>query len=136
MDIPLPTRPPLQKRILLIEDDTANRILFSEYLTHCNYQVLALASGVALHQHLEAFQPHLLLLDLGLPDIDGYEIIEQIKADKVWSSLPIIVVSGYAFAADYKRAIALGVSHYLVKPVRLKELAQTIHISIRKDSWG
>ncbi|HEY9877667.1 MAG TPA: response regulator [Leptolyngbyaceae cyanobacterium] len=117
---------PTQKRILIIEDDYANRMFFTDYLRFCEYGVRALTDGLHWQQHMKDFQPHVLLLDLDLPKITGFELIQQIRADSTWQTLPIVVVSGYAFNADIQRAYALGIQAYLIKPVRLRELAQTI----------
>lgn len=115
-----------QKRILVIEDDYANRIFFTDYLRFCEYEVRALTDGRDWQQHLTEFRPHVLLLDLNLPEITGFELIQRIRADSTWQTLPIVVVSGYAFETDLQRAYALGIQAYLIKPVRLRQLAQTI----------
>ena len=119
-------------RILVIEDDYANRLFFSDFLTYSGFVVSALADGLNLEQHLKEFQPDLLLLDLGLPDIDGYTLIKIIRISHEWHSLPIVVVSGYAFEEDQTRALALGVQAYLIKPVRLKVLKQAIQSVLSK----
>lgn len=121
-----PSPSPTQKRILVIEDDYANRVFFTDYLRFCQYEVRALTDGQNWQQHLTDFQPHVLLLDLSLPKISGFELIELIRADSTWQTLPIVVVSGYAFDTDRQKAYALGIQAYLVKPVRLRDLAQTI----------
>jgi two-component system, cell cycle response regulator DivK len=114
-------------RILVIEDDEANRLLFSDYLTYAGFTVLAQPNGLGLEQHLEEFQPDLLLLDLGLPYVDGYHLLATLQASTHWQFLPVVVVSGYAFQENQTRALALGACQYLVKPIRLKELVQAIH---------
>jgi two-component system, cell cycle response regulator DivK len=113
-------------RILVIEDDYANRLLFSDYLTYAGFAVLALPDGLSLDQQLADFQPDLLVLDLGLPVIDGYRILAKLQASPRIPPLPIVVVSGYAFLENQQRALGLGACKYLVKPVRLKELVQAI----------
>lgn len=113
-------------RILLLEDNDINRQLLSEYLNYLGYQVLALADGCNLFQALSDFQPHLILLDLKLPGVDGYTILEQIQQSSQWHHVPIIVVSAFAFKADQQRALDLGAKRYFVKPVRLPQLNQAI----------
>ncbi|MBD0336326.1 MAG: response regulator [Cyanobacteria bacterium Co-bin13] len=121
-----PSPIPSQNRILLVEDDYASRTFFSEYLRYCGYQVLALSEGLNLFLHLKEFQPHVLVVDLCLPEVDGFTLIQQIRLDQDWQHLPIVVVSGYAFDADRERAEALGIQAYLIKPVRLQELVQSV----------
>lgn len=118
--------PSSNKRILLVEDDYANRMFFTEYLRYCGYHVLPLPDGLTLLAQLKDFQPHVLLLDLGLPEVDGFMLIQQIRAESAWQHLPIVVISGYAFAADQIRTQALGIQAYLIKPVRLHDLGQTV----------
>ncbi|HIK44982.1 MAG TPA: response regulator [Leptolyngbyaceae cyanobacterium M65_K2018_010] len=113
-------------RIMVIEDDEANRLLFADYLTFVGFEVRALADGLTLDEQLKAFQPDLLLLDLGLPHIDGYSLLATLRDHPQGQSLPVVVVSGYAFLENQNRALALGAQKYLVKPIRLKELIGTI----------
>lgn len=113
-------------RVLVIEDDYANRLLFIDYLTYAGFHVLALPDGTDIEPSLQDFQPDVLLLDLGLPGLDGYSILERLRTLPEQQALPVIVVSGYAFLEDQERALNLGACHYLVKPVRLKELVQTL----------
>lgn len=117
---------PPSHRILVIEDDYANRLLFSDYLTYAGFTVLAIADGQNLSQYISTFVPDLILLDLGLPGVDGYHLLEELNPDGLGPVLPVVIVSGYAFQENQRRAIALGAAEYLVKPVRLKELVQTI----------
>ena len=118
-------------RILLIEDDYANRKLIAEYLEYCHYTVLGLKDGLQLFQNIEAFRPELILLDIKLPEVDGYTLLQQIGQDKDWHHLPVVVVSGYAFLADRERALALGARRYLVKPVKIDELLKVVEEELR-----
>ncbi|XGB43756.1 MAG: response regulator [Nodosilinea sp. LVE1205-7] len=120
-----------QGRILIIEDDDANRLVFTDYLTYAGFVVLALPGGANLINHLQEFQPDLILLDLGLPDIDGYGLLTILRASPEWGHMAVIVVSGYAFPAEQERARRLGISCYLVKPVHLKELIESIQAVLR-----
>ena len=152
------------RRILLLEDNDLNREVLEDCLVECGYQIRALASSKGFFQVLADFQPHLILLDLSLPDIDGYTLLEQIQQGTDWQRdgaaggfptpvacdgkpvfstgssvgdrepeghIPIIVVSALAFSADKQRALNLGASRYLVKPVSLKDLKEAI-----KDELG
>ena len=121
-------------RILLLEDNDINRQLLSEYLIYLGYQVLGLADGCNLFQALSDFQPQLILLDLKLPGIDGYTILEQIQQSSDWHQVPVIVVSAFAFSADQQRAINLGARRYFVKPVKLPQLKQAIQEELNLGS--
>ncbi|AFY31269.1 response regulator [Calothrix sp. PCC 7507] len=114
------------RRILLIEDNDVNRMLLSDYLSYCGYNVQSLSNGSTLFLTIEKFQPDLILLDLKLPDIDGYLLLEQIQQKPDFTRIPVIVVSAFAFKADQERAISLGACRYFVKPVNLNDLILTI----------
>jgi two-component system cell cycle response regulator DivK len=121
------------QRILLIEDNDVNRMLLSDYLSYCGYDVQSLSNGSTLFSTIEKFQPDLMLLDLKLPDIDGYLLLEQIKQKPHLSKIPIIVVSAFAFKADQERAIRLGACRYFVKPVNLTDLILKIEEELAAD---
>ncbi|MEH2244506.1 response regulator [Nostoc sp.] len=114
------------KRILLVEDHYLNRILLSDYLTYCGYDVQSLSEGSTFFSTIDKFQPDLMLLDLKLPDIDGYSLLKQVQQKPDLSKIPIIVVSAFAFKADQELALSLGARRYFVKPLKLKELILTI----------
>lgn len=116
----------LAGRILLVEDHEVNRRLLSDYLSYLGYKVLCLAEGSTFFQAMSHFQPHLVLLDLKLPGIDGYTLLQQIQQKPDWQQVPVIVVSAYAFKADQQRALNLGAKRYFVKPVNLSHLRQAI----------
>lgn len=113
-------------RILLVEDNDANRQLLSDYLTYCGYTLVSLSGGTRFFTTLEEFQPHLILLDLKLPDVDGYTLLEQLQQAPAFQHMPVIAVSAFAFQADQQRALQLGVRRYFVKPVNLNHLKQAI----------
>ncbi len=115
----------IPRKILLVEDNYFNRQMLEDYLVFWKYQVLSLEFGSGFFQALVEFQPHLVLLDLKLPDVDGYTLLEQLQSSD-WGDIPVIVVSAFAFRADQQRALELGARRYFVKPVSLKDLRQAI----------
>lgn len=114
------------QKILLVEDNYLNRQMLEDYLVFCGYQVLSIATGSSIFQVMTDFKPNLVLLDLKLPDVDGYTILEQIRQQADWQGIPVIVVSAFAFKADRQRALELGASRYFVKPVSLGDLKKAI----------
>jgi two-component system cell cycle response regulator DivK len=113
-------------RILLVEDNDISRQLLSDFLKHCGYSIHALSSGSAFAQEMTLFCPHLVLLDLKLPDVDGFSVLKQAQQTLEWSATPIIVISAFAFQSDRARAMSLGARQYLVKPVMLPQIQQAI----------
>lgn len=118
-------------RIILIENDYGNRILFTDYLEHCGYLVLPQINGQGLLEMLGQFQPDLLMLNLKLSGIDGFSIIELLRRHPDWHSLPILVVSGYTLKADKHRAYELGADAYLVKPILPTDLKSAVEQLLR-----
>ncbi len=114
------------RRILLVEDHYLNRMLLSDYLSYCGYEVQSLSEGSAFFSTIEKFEPDLMLLDLKLPDIDGYSLLKQVQQKPDLSKIPIIVVSAFAFKADQELALSLGACNYFVKPLKLKDLTLAI----------
>ncbi|WP_416667066.1 response regulator [Egbenema bharatensis] len=130
--VPVPTRQAAQvdvssrTRILLIEDNDTSRQLMGEYLEYHGYEVCSLSRGNCANSTIDCFRPHVILLDLKLPDVDGFTLLEQFQQRPDWGLIPIIVVSAFAFQSDQQRALGLGACRYLVKPVNLLQLRRTI----------
>jgi len=118
------------KRVLVAEGNDLNRQILEDHLVFCGYRVLSLASGSRFLQALVEFQPLLILLDLRLPDVDGYTILEEIQRGTQWRHIPVIALSASAFKADQQRLLRLGVSRYFVSPVVLTDLMQAVQAEL------
>ncbi|MGF1568995.1 MAG: response regulator [Nodosilinea sp.] len=121
---------------MVVEEDPANRLFFSDYLTQAGFIVSPLPHSVDLDQHLKDFSPDLLVLDLGLPEFGGYTLLQKVRQSSRWRHLPVIVVSGYAFQANHHQALELGAQEYLVKPIRVKELIKTVQATLATIAYG
>lgn len=119
-------KPHCSKKVLLVEDNDANRMLLSDCLNFCGYQVKGLPNGSKFFSTVETFRPDLVVLDLKLPDIDGFLLLEKMQHNSHTAKIPVIVVSGLAFKSDCERAMNLGARRYFVKPVILTELTEAI----------
>ncbi len=113
-------------RVLILENDYGNRVLFADYLEHCGYRVDMLADGQQVLDRLALFCPDILILNLRMPVVDGFSIIEQLRSTVQWRQLPILVVSGYTLMSDQQKAYQLGASAYLTKPVLPSDLSETV----------
>jgi len=122
------------KRILLVEDNDANRMLLRDYLSHCGYHIQCLPTGNNFFNAIEKFRPQLILLDLKLPDIDGYFLLELIKQQPNLETIPVIIVSAFAFQSDREYAMQLGANRYFVKPINLTDLIVAIEEELIVDS--
>jgi two-component system cell cycle response regulator DivK len=113
-------------RVLILENDYSNRILFTDYLEHCGYRVLPLPNEQQLFENLERFHPDVLILNLRMPVIDGFTVIEQLRRHPRWQQLAILVVSGYTLASDRLKAQQVGANAYLTKPVLPSDLSAAV----------
>ncbi|MEO1592603.1 MAG: response regulator, partial [Cyanobacteria bacterium J06632_22] len=117
-------------RILLIEDDYGNRVLFTDFLKYCGYTVMPLADGTDYLDAIATFQPHVILLDIKLPRMSGLSILETLQQHDQFRSIPVLVVSGYAFQSDRQKAMTLGATGYLTKPIQPEQLHQAIKAAL------
>jgi two-component system, cell cycle response regulator DivK len=132
MSDPLRFTPRSKPRILLVEDNDINRRLLADYLNYCGYEVTGIADGADFFLTLAQFQPQIVLLDLKLPNVDGYSILKQLQQKPQFQHIPVIVVSAYAFETDQRRAMRLGAFQYVVKPLRLEQLELVIQKAIHQ----
>ncbi|MEM6446362.1 MAG: response regulator [Cyanobacteria bacterium P01_D01_bin.123] len=116
-------------RIMFVEDDDSGRQLLQEWLELMGYEVFSLPDGRDFMLTLEKISPDLLLLDLKLPHIDGFTLLEQLQTS-AWRSLPVIVLSAYNLQRTRDKAAELGCTHYLVKPTPLDTLQGIIQSAL------
>lgn len=118
--------------ILTVEDDPAVRNLISVTLETHNYKFIPAATGEAAILEAVSHNPDIMLLDLGLPDIDGIEIIKKIRQ---WPKLPIIVISARTEDRDKIDALDAGADDYLTKPFSVEELLARLRVTVRRLSY-
>ena len=116
-------------QILVVEDDTAVGNLIATTLETQNYQYHRAKTGAGAVMDALSYNPDVMLLDLGLPDMDGVEIIKKIRT---WSNLPIIVVSARSEDADKVAALDAGADDYLTKPFSVDELLARLRVALRR----
>lgn len=117
--------------VLMVEDEIAISNFISTVLTHNNYNVIKAEKGREAIQLISSHCPDLILLDLGLPDMDGIEVIKSIRE---WSNIPIIVVSARGFEREKVEALDLGADDYITKPFGTSELLARIRTAVRHSS--
>ena len=122
----------MKANILVIEDDNAVRNLITTALTAFGYQFCYARNGAEAIAEAVSRQPDLFILDLGLPDMDGNEIIEKLRT---WTNNPIIVVSPRGEIQDKITALDAGADDYLTKPFSVEELIARIRAALRKISY-
>ncbi|WP_368487614.1 response regulator [Clostridium sp. BJN0013] len=115
--------------ILVVEDDKAIRKLITTTLETQGYRYHTAETGSASILEAVSRQPDIMILDLGLPDMDGIEIIKKIRA---WSNIPIIVVSARSEDRDKIDSLDAGADDYLMKPFSVEELLARLRVSLRR----
>jgi CheY-like chemotaxis protein len=113
----------MSKRILVVEDNPDNRILITDVLTSLNYEVLVAVDGEEGVKKANAEVPDLILMDLSLPQMDGWAATGQIKSNPQLEHIPIIALTAHAMVGDRERALEAGCDDYVSKPIDLRELA-------------
>ena len=112
--------------ILVVEDNEPSRDVLSRRLERRGYRVLLAADGQQAVSIARAAMPDLILMDLGLPGIDGWEATRLLKADATTRHIPIIVLSAHAMTNDREMALAAGGDEFDTKPVRFEKLLMKI----------
>jgi two-component system, cell cycle response regulator DivK len=113
------------KKILVVEDVDFNRDLLVQLLED-EYEVVTAADGAEGIRLAESVRPDLILMDLSLPVIDGWEATRRIKADGVLKSIPIIALSAHAMTGDEEKALQCGCDDYLSKPLHEDRLFEKL----------
>ncbi len=112
----------MTKRILVIEDTEDNRQIMRDLLTNAGYEYIEAVDGAAGVSSAVAHRPDLILMDIQLPGIDGYEATRRIKADPDLKHIPIIAVTSYALSGDEAKTRAAGCDGYVAKPFSPRQL--------------
>ena len=116
----------MKKRILVVEDQEDNRRIVRDLLRHAGFEVIEVGDGEQALSATAAQRPDVILMDIQLPLLDGYEATRRLKADPVLKHIPIIVVTSYALSGDEAKARAAGCDAYMAKPFSPKALLAKI----------
>lgn len=109
-------------KILIVEDNEMNRDMLSRRLMRRGYEVEIATDGEAGVEAARRARPDLVLMDMSLPVIDGWEATRRLKADPVTAAIPVIALTAHAMAGDRERALAAGCDDYDTKPIDLQGL--------------
>ncbi len=115
--------------ILVVEDDSPVRNLMTVTLKSHDYRYITAPNGTAAIMAASSHAPDIVLLDLGLPDMDGVEVIKRIRT---WSAMPIIVISARSEDADKIEALDAGADDYITKPFSVEELLARLRVTVRR----
>jgi two-component system, cell cycle response regulator DivK len=122
-------------RILLIEDFDANQDLIARYLHLFNYEVVLASDGPSglERARMERTEIDLVLLDMTLPEMDGWEVARRLKADEATQALPVIAVTAHAMVGDREKGLLAGCDEYITKPLDFTVLLDKIESLLCKE---
>jgi len=123
----------IKDKILIVEDERSISNFIKAILSSNGYDVIVAHTGTEACSMISSHCPDLVVLDLGLPDMDGMEIIESVRR---WTQLPIIVVSARSFEKDKVMALDMGADDYITKPLGAAELLARVRVAIRHTRSG
>jgi CheY-like chemotaxis protein len=114
-------------KILIAEDNAVNRELLRELLELRGYEVLEACDGKEALQMIEQAQPDLVLLDIGMPIMDGFAVVRKVRENPLMAGLPVVAVTAYAMRGDREKILNSGFDGYLSKPVNANSLAEELN---------
>jgi CheY-like chemotaxis protein len=114
------------RRVLLVDDNEDSCEMLQFFLESYGHEARLAHDGVHALALVESFAPEIVFLDIGLPGMDGYEVVGRMRQIPACAKIPIIALSGYSSPADRRRALAAGFSDHLAKPVDPTVLAEVV----------
>jgi len=117
---------PSKKTVLLVEDNEDNLVIYSTILRHAGFEVIEARDGQAGIETAKAKHPGLILMDVSIPIVDGWEATRRLKADPATADIPIIALTAHALASDQLKAAEAGCDGYIAKPAEPRVVAATV----------
>ena len=121
-------------KLLLVEDNEMNRDMLSRRLARKGYEVLIAVDGSEGVRMAREHSPALILMDMSLPVLDGWEATRQLKADDATKAIPVIALTAHAMSGDRERALEAGCDDYDTKPIELPRLLEKIEALLNKST--
>jgi len=116
----------MKRKILVVEDNEDNLQVLSDELDYAGYEVVSAGDGEEAIEKTLAEMPDLILMDISIPIIDGWEVTRRLKADPKTSNIPIIALTAHAMSGDEEKAKAAGCDGYIAKPCTPDEVAAKV----------
>ncbi|MCK5540840.1 MAG: response regulator [Deltaproteobacteria bacterium] len=112
--------------IMVVEDNDDNRQLVLKVLSRQNYEVVGVVDGNEALERLNVINPDLILMDINLPDMDGYEVTRRIRLQGKFATLPIVALTAHAMVGDEEKSLSAGCDAYISKPINIRTFPETI----------
>jgi len=120
-------------KILLVEDNENNRYLANFLLTREGFEVTVVTNGLEVLDAVRRHKPDLIVMDIQMPEMDGYETAQRLKTDPDASRIPIVGVSSFAMPADREKALKAGFIGYIEKPINPLTFGQQISAYLKQE---
>ena len=111
---------------MVVEDNDDNLQLVLKILSRRGYEAVGVVDGNEALERLNAINPDLILMDINLPDMDGYEVTRRIRQQEKFAALPIVALTAHAMVGDKKKSLAAGCDAYISKPINVRTFPETI----------
>ena len=112
--------------IMVVEDNDDNLQLVLKILGRRGYEMVGVVDGHEALERLNAINPDLILMDINLPDMDGYEVTRRIRQQEKFAALPIVALTAHAMVGDKKKSLTAGCDAYISKPINVRIFPETI----------
>lgn len=123
-----------EPRVLVVDDEENVAFLISSALRLSGYETLVATTGIQAVEDVGRFAPHVIVLDVMLPDIDGFEVLRRIRSGG--SQAPVLFVTARGATTDRVRGLTSGGDDYIVKPFELEELVARVQVAVRRSGVG
>lgn len=124
----------LPKKILVVEDNQDSRELVVKILKNKGYQLLEAVDGEEAIEKASSEKPHLILMDISIPKLNGFEVTKRLKEEEDLKNIPIVALTAHAMKGDREKFISIGFEGYIAKPINIHELPEQVR-SYLKGKW-
>jgi two-component system cell cycle response regulator DivK len=121
----------MPRKILIVEDNEDSRELLAKVLRNKGYMIVEAVDGEEAIEKVVSEKPDLVLLDISIPKLDGYEVAKRLKSREDVKDIPIVAVTAHAMKGDREKVIAAGFEGYISKPVNVRELPDQVRSYLR-----
>lgn len=121
----------MPRKLLIVEDNQDNRELAMKVLKNKGYEIIEAVDGEEAIEKAISEKPDLILLDISLPKLDGYEVAKRLKSMKEFQDIPIVAFTAHAMKGDREKVIAEGFEGYIPKPINVREFPDQIRLYLR-----
>ncbi len=119
-------------KILVVDDEEHIVMILKDSLEFSGFQVVTAYNGLEALERVEQDKPDLIVLDIGMPKLDGWEVCRRLKADDHTKNIPIIILTAYAQTSDQRKGVQLGADRFVTKPCDLTFLVEEINTLLAK----